>query len=307
MKIIHVTEQIQEIGYQTENNRTQVVFPMADVMEEFPGGMATLLILRKNDTEPYPSTTAEMDGTDLVWTVQSYDIAEKGYLKAQLIYTVGETVAKTQIFRFMVGESLLNASEEPPEWEDWVEGLLQAASNVHGEIEAAEETLGEAVIAAEESARQAKNSENAAYDFMTDAALSEYNANTRALAAEGYVYGTQNGEPVESGSPYHNNNAMYYANEAGNSAETAVGAKNIAVEMVNSIDVQADTLSPSMPATAHFDHSGNHTVLYLGIPRGAVGSSGVYYGTSTPTDPAINVWIDPSDGTTITNASGVSF
>ena len=29
-------------------------------------------------------------------------------------------------------------------------------------------------------------------------------------------------------------------------------------------------------------------------PQGATGDSGVYYGTSTPTDPDVNVWIDPS-------------
>ena len=33
-----------------------------------------------------------------------------------------------------------------------------------------------------------------------------------------------------------------------------------------------------------------------GSIRGATGESGVYVGEEEPTDPAVNVWVDPSDG-----------
>lgn len=41
--------------------------------------------------------------------------------------------------------------------------------------------------------------------------------------------------------------------------------------------------------------------------KGDTGSSGVYIGTTAPTDPDINVWIDPSDGTVLSPAEGGNY
>ena len=38
-----------------------------------------------------------------------------------------------------------------------------------------------------------------------------------------------------------------------------------------------------------------------GSIRGETGDSGVYYGEEEPSDPAVNVWVDPTDGFNIPN------
>lgn len=54
-------------------------------------------------------------------------------------------------------------------------------------------------------------------------------AESHALLSEGYAVGEQGGVPVTSESPYYHNNAKYYKEEAGTSAETAVDAATDAV------------------------------------------------------------------------------
>lgn len=59
-------------------------------------------------------------------------------------------------------------------------------------------------------------------NFLADCRIAKDNAETAssgaitsALIAEGYSVGEQNGEPVEEGSPYYENNAKYYAEQSG--------------------------------------------------------------------------------------------
>lgn len=193
MRVVQATEQIPEIGFQTENNRTQVRFPLADIMDEFPGGLATLIIQRPGEKTKSISTTTEMDGTDLVWTVDSWSVEKRGLLLAQVVYAVTDVVAKTKIYRFHVSESLLNAEPAPPDWEDWMNNLIAAAAGVNSAINGAMSTLNERVST----------------------------ATAEALKAEGYAAGTQDGEPVEEDSPYYEHNAEYHAGQAASSETVA--------------------------------------------------------------------------------------
>jgi len=145
------------IGYETENNRTVVRFDISDIMTEFPGGYAALILHRPSDNAKIVSTSTVMDGTDLVWTVRDCEIQKKGYLRAQIIYTVDNVVAKTKIYRFTVSESLMNTSESPNGWEDWVNELLSAAYQVQTEISEAEEIMNDAVEQAQQAAVDAES------------------------------------------------------------------------------------------------------------------------------------------------------
>lgn len=47
------------------------------------------------------------------------------------------------------------------------------------------------------------------------------------------------------------------------------------------------------------DSNGNFiTIPAIQGPQGATGASGVYYGTEEPTDPTVNLWVDPSGSLT---------
>ena len=58
----------------------------------------------------------------------------------------------------------------------------------------------------------------------TAAAGSATAASASALKAEGYANGKQNGTPVGSGSPYYQNNAEYFSEQAGDSATAAANS-----------------------------------------------------------------------------------
>ena len=67
-------------------------------------------------------------------------------------------------------------------------------------------------------AGEASASATAAAGSATAASGSATSANSNALKAEGYAVGQQNGTDVASGSPYYENNAKYYSEEAAASA-----------------------------------------------------------------------------------------
>ena len=169
LNVIFADDGLSCIGYQTENNRTEVWFNISDIMEEFPGGLATLFILRPGETEEYPSITTRMEETNLVWVVQAYDLEKRGIVEAQVVYTVENVVAKRKVYSFYVDRSIQNVSSAPPTWEDWKQELLAAASEVHGEIEAAEATLDEKVADAEAAKMDAESARDEAVSAKEDA------------------------------------------------------------------------------------------------------------------------------------------
>lgn len=87
-------------------------------------------------------------------------------------------------------------------------------------------TAQQAAQAANNSAGAAAVSEGNARNSETAAAGSSSAAAGNALYAEGYAKGTQNGNPVSSGSPYYENNAKYYSDQAAQDAQTAQNVLN---------------------------------------------------------------------------------
>ena len=211
---------MKEIGYQTENNRTQVRFDISDIMSEFPGGTAALLVLRPGDCEAFPAASTAMDGTSLVWTVTAYELAKGGHLKAQVIYTAGDTVAKTKIHTLIIGDSLAGDTEAPEDWEDWVGNLVKASGDVVAAIADAQDTLAQAVT----DATSAKDGAVDAYNDAASAKTAAENARDRAESAEA--------------------GARFYEQEAMGAMVSAEDAKRIAVvssESAQEYAIRAET------------------------------------------------------------------
>ena len=72
---------------------------------------------------------------------------------------------------------------------------------------------------AKDSADDASGYSSDAQGYATDASNSADSAESQALKAEGFAVGEQDGVPVESDSPYYNNNAEFYAQLAQQGAE----------------------------------------------------------------------------------------
>ena len=93
-------------------------------------------------------------------------------------------------------------------------------------------------------ATAASGSASNASSDASAASGSASSASTNALKAEGYAVGKQNGVDVASGSPYYQNNAKYYADEAADSA-TAAAASAASSDGTYAQAMVADTYSTS--------------------------------------------------------------
>lgn len=119
-----------KLGRRGENQARKVVFDVLGKWREGYGeGVASLIVQRNGDAQPYPVTVTEDDGA-LVWLVSSVDTAVAGEGAAELRYTVGDTIVKSQIYKTRVRETLEDSGETPPPgYQSWVDEVLQAAAD----------------------------------------------------------------------------------------------------------------------------------------------------------------------------------
>ena len=119
-----------KLGRRGENRARKVVFDVLGKWREGYGdGVASLIVQRNGDAQPYPVTVTEEDGV-LVWLVSSVDTAVAGEGAAELRYTVGDTIVKSQIYKTRVRETLEDSGETPPPaYQSWVDEVLQAAAD----------------------------------------------------------------------------------------------------------------------------------------------------------------------------------
>lgn len=118
------------LGRRGENQARKVVFDVLEKWREGYGeGVASLIVQRNGDAQPYPVTVTEEDGA-LVWRVSSVDTAVAGEGAAELRYTVGDTIVKSQIYKTRVRDTLEDSGEAPPPaYQSWVDEVLQAAAD----------------------------------------------------------------------------------------------------------------------------------------------------------------------------------
>lgn len=119
-----------KLGRRGENQARKVVFDVLEKWREGYGeGVASLIVQRNGDAQPYPVTLTEEDGA-LVWLVSSADTAVAGEGAAELRYTLGDTIVKSQIYKTRVRETLEDSGETPPPaYQSWVDEVLQAAAD----------------------------------------------------------------------------------------------------------------------------------------------------------------------------------
>ena len=119
-----------KLGRRGENQARKVVFDVLGKWREGYGeGVASLIVQRNGDAQPYPVALTEEDGA-LVWLVSSADTAVAGEGAAELRYTVGDTIVKSQIYKTRVRETLEDSGETPPPgYQSWVDEVLQAAAD----------------------------------------------------------------------------------------------------------------------------------------------------------------------------------
>lgn len=158
---------VLQVGYQGENEVTDVLFNISSWITEFGEGVAKLRVKRpgNSEDESYVLSLIITDGK-AVWTVSETDTTNKGNGKVQLSYMVGNIVKKAVIYPYKVGKSIVGADNPVDPFDSWIERSKAWAIG---------ETLdGDAVPETDETYQNnAKYYADAAAESKTKAAASE--------------------------------------------------------------------------------------------------------------------------------------
>ena len=153
---------IIRLGKQGENEVLQVIWRgiVPEWEEKYGAGEFQLAVRRNQDTAPYIANI-ELDGGDIVWTITSAETARVGDGECELTYTVGDSIAKSQIWTITVCESLTGQEPvDPPEpAKNWVDVVIKSASDAK---QSATESA-ESAVNAQKSAENAADSANEAH------------------------------------------------------------------------------------------------------------------------------------------------
>jgi hypothetical protein len=90
--------------------------------------------------EKYPVVT-EQTGSAVVWTIGAADVGCSGTGKAELSWLVGDTVAKTMVWKTQVLSSLTGTESEvpPAPYRDWVDEITEVGRQATEGAETAEQ------------------------------------------------------------------------------------------------------------------------------------------------------------------------
>ena len=100
------------IGRRGENDARRVVFDLSAWRGDYGEGTVQLLHQRAGDESPYPCTLT-VEGDTAYWLIRAADVDKAGWGSAQLHYYVGDTLAKSAIWRTVTADALSDPSEPP--------------------------------------------------------------------------------------------------------------------------------------------------------------------------------------------------
>ena len=123
------------LGYQYDNESTQVVFPNS-IISQFTDAFGTsgtfaIWYRRSGDTLGYPigSPLVVYAGGKVTWTITEADVANPGSAQVQLRYVVGDVDVMSQVYSAIVSDSVDIGSDIPEPMEAWADAIVEAASH----------------------------------------------------------------------------------------------------------------------------------------------------------------------------------
>lgn len=296
-----------KLGHTGENEAVHVAFSLLPFKEAFPGGAPALLVRRKGDAEAYP-VTLTVEGDTAYWTVTSADTEKAGFGQCELQWYLGDMLAKSDKFDFLVAQAL-EAGAEPPDEPSkrWFEALEEKIGDLSELTTKAKENL---VAAINEAARSGGASGGAGsiemqvsggyIQYSTDGGETWENliaiADLKGKDGEDGQPGTP-GKDGADGAPGQDGYSPAAKVEA-----TADGAKITITDKTGTTEVEVKngkdgakgdkgdkgdtgatpdiqigtvtTLPAGSDATASMSGTAENPLLNLGIPKGASGGGG---------------------------------
>lgn len=107
-----------EIGFEGENNRTQLAIDCREMFEEYPDAIAAISVVPPAGA-PYPATITENDGI-VSWTIRDSDLTKRGNGEFQLTFVEDATIAKTYIGKIHIKRSIHATGTAPDPIADWM-------------------------------------------------------------------------------------------------------------------------------------------------------------------------------------------
>lgn len=175
MRVINVSlneleTKLLMIGFQGENQITQVRIDAAEILTDHPNATPTL-IAKPLFGFAYPVIVTK-EGTDIVWEIDNSVLSFHGDGEIQLTFTEGTVIAKSYVGRIRIKRSLAVNGEKPDPIETWE----QAATAKLAEVDAQISELEGMVDAAEAAKDEAQ-------DIVDDAAADIQAAGQTQIAA----------------------------------------------------------------------------------------------------------------------------
>lgn len=212
------------LGRRGENEATEVVFDVSQLIATYGEGTAQLAAKLPNSSTPYPVSITQ-DGNTVTWIVTNADTQTVGNGACELFWYVGDTLAKSVVWTTVILKDIGDVGDTPPDpYETWLETLTELAATTTANARDAAESAGdaedaqtaaEAAQAAAETAQGlAEDARDSAGQYASNAAQSEDDAAASATLAESWAVGgtdTRSGEDT--------NNAKFYSEVAQQGAE----------------------------------------------------------------------------------------
>lgn len=218
------------LGVEGENGTLVYTADVSDWLAAWPNGIVALLLKAPDGSDAYVADTAldRQTGT-VTWTISSYDTAIPGYGWGELRCVQGEDVKKSWTFRTYIRPGILAEAGDPPApTPDWVDDLLEEASEAMAVTRTNAELAGEA-------ADNAADAQEAAETAQAAAEAAAGSVGEEVEQAEAWARGTRDGVPVSSDDVAYHNNSKYYSEVAGTAETGAVAAKEAAEAAAGSI------------------------------------------------------------------------
>lgn len=172
------------LGRQGENLARTVEIDVGAMLDAYPGASIGLVFQRAGETELYIGATSLAD-TVLSWPISAAVTANAGRGKIEVRAMLGDVLAKSVTAPTQVDVSLSGAGSTPPDpEEDWIDDVLQAASEAKQSAASAADSAQKAEQAVED-AKDAAAAVEAAKAEAVQAVQEAGRAASEAVSTEG--------------------------------------------------------------------------------------------------------------------------
>ena len=206
------------IGEVGENLAESCTIDYSAWVEEYGEGNLRIRAIREGDVEPYPVANVDTADGLATWTYTAADAAVKGFGEVQVLYYVGDVLAKSRVWKTYTYRSLNTSSEEVPDpYADW----LNAVERIGGQVEADAEAASASADSASASATLAAGSASEAAESALSATRSESSAQEYASAASSSADSAASSATAASRSATEASNYEYNSEQYMNEAKSA--------------------------------------------------------------------------------------